>query len=103
MIGYNTCYFDPLRSPGKPPLWWTPSITKTWGSLTNVTVVGYHVVTQDLIILCWALCNYNSYDNKTITTITNSGMNMRDNIHDFLTGFSLLVCQGQLGSMMQSW
>jgi hypothetical protein len=79
MLGYNTCYFDPLRSPGKPPLWWTSSITKTWGSLTKVTVVGFPVVMQDLVILCWALHNNKFCDNiihiKVNITFTIAPMN----------------------------
>jgi len=63
-LGYQTCYFNPLRSPGKPPLWWTSFITKTRGFLTNVTVVEFPVVTQDLMILCWVLHNYKSCTNK---------------------------------------
>jgi hypothetical protein len=65
-LGHQTCYFDPLRSPGKPPLWWTSSITKIRGFLTDVIVVGFLVVTQDLVILCWDLHNYKSYDNKIL-------------------------------------
>jgi hypothetical protein len=62
-LGYYTCYFDPLRSPGKPPLWWTSSITKTREFLTKVTVVGSSVVTQDLGTCVGALHKYKSYDN----------------------------------------
>jgi len=62
-LGYQTCYFDPLRSPGKPPLWWTSSITKMVGFLTKVTMVGFTIVTQELVILCWDLHNYKSSDN----------------------------------------
>jgi hypothetical protein len=59
-LGYQTCYFDSLRSPGKPPLWWTSSITKTGGFLTKVKVVGFSIVMQDLVIFCWDLHNYKS-------------------------------------------
>jgi hypothetical protein len=62
-LGYYTCYFDPLRSPGKPPLWWTSFITKMREVLTKVTVVGSSIVMQDLGYLWWDLHKYKSCDN----------------------------------------
>ena len=62
-LGYYTCYFDPLRSLGKSPLWWTSSITKTREVPTKVTVVGSSIVTQDLGTCGGALHKYKSCDN----------------------------------------
>jgi hypothetical protein len=70
MIWYYTCYFDPLRSPGKPPFWWTSSITKTRQVPTKVTMVGSSIVMQDLGTYSGALHKYKSCDNTPYKPIT---------------------------------
>ena len=62
-LGYFTCYFYPLRSPGKPSLWWTSFITKTREFLTKVTMVGFSIVTR-IWGTCVGLC---TSTNPTIT------------------------------------
>jgi hypothetical protein len=50
---------DPFRLPGMPLVGWNSSIPKTWGFSTKMTMVGYPVVTPNLIYLSWAWTSKN--------------------------------------------
>lgn len=65
-----------MRLPGKPPLWWTSSITKTREFLTKVTVVVFSIVTQVLGYLWWALRKYKSCHNMPNVQIQSSAKSL---------------------------
>ena len=75
-LGYFTCYLDTLRSPGKSPLWWISSITKTREVLTKVAVGGSSIVTQDLGTCGGALHKYKSCDNSSYYTFGYNTLNV---------------------------
>jgi hypothetical protein len=80
-LGYDTCYFDPLRSRGKPPCGGPPPSLKQREFLTKVTVVGFSIVTQ-ICGTCVGLCA-STNPTTTVTTVSNCIYSHIPNISSF--------------------